>query len=193
LEGWLRKLLEDAKRFSGSTMATLTAAVDLLHELCSPGVPAGLAVEPPVAILVVDDDLVSRRVITIGVQTSFPRPETAENGEDAVALAATRGFDLVFMDVIMPGMDGFAASAKIRDTVLNRSVPVIFVTGQPFDQVGGRVQAIEDADFMVKPYLVAELTVKALTHVLRARLRRLDQPPDSPPGKPLTAAKLFPA
>ena len=71
----------------------------------------------------------------------------------------------------MPGMDGFEVCSKIRDTVPNRTTPVVFVTGQSdFD---ARVNSTLSGgnDLMGKPFLIFEVTVKALTLALQGRLQ----------------------
>src|ERR1035438_7956161 len=129
LEGLFRKLLQNPKHSTPSALLTVTAAVDLLNDLCVPGMKADMAINPPIHMLVVDDDLVARRALVGALQTVFKRPESVENGEAALALALEKPFDVIFLDVVMPGMDGFEVCSKIRDTVPNRATPVVFVTG----------------------------------------------------------------
>ncbi|HEY3932602.1 MAG TPA: response regulator, partial [Verrucomicrobiae bacterium] len=173
LEGLFKKLLENAKHSTPSALATVAAAVDLLPELCAPGLRADLAVNPPVHMLVVDDDVVARRVILGVLQTAFARPESAENGEAALALAMEKPFDVIFLDVVMPGMDGFEVCSKIRETISNRATPVIFVTGQNDFETRARMSRTGGNDLMGKPFLTPEITVKALTFALRGRLDKL--------------------
>ena len=179
LEGLFKKILQDPKHSSPSTLATVAAAVDLLGDLCVPGMKADFAINPPVHMLVVDDDLVARRVIVGALQTFFARPENVENGEAALALAVEKPFDVIFLDVQMPGMDGFEVCSKIRETVPNCATPVVFVTAH--DDVETRAQMSRSGgnDLMGKPFLTSEITVKALTFALRGRLGQLKTQPTS--------------
>jgi len=177
LEGLLKKLLEDPKRFTPSALITAATAVDLLQDLCVPGLRADLAVNPPIRMLVVDDDLISRRAITGALQTVFNKPENAKDGESALAMAIEKSFDTIFLDVKMPGMDGFEVCSKIHDTVPNRDTPVVFVTGMSDFDSHAEISRNGGADLMGKPFLTAEITVKALTFVLRGRLNRLKEQP----------------
>jgi CheY-like chemotaxis protein len=177
LEGLFKKMLQDPKNSTPSTLATMAAAVDLLPDLCAPGLRADLATNPPVHMLVVDDDLVARRVIVGALQTIFPRPENAENGEAALALAAEKPFDVIFLDVVMPGMDGFQVCSKIRETIPNRATPVVFVTGQSDFQTRAQMSRTGGNDLMGKPFLTPEITVKALTFALRGRLDQFKTQP----------------
>src|SRR2546426_10695632 len=80
--------------------------------------------------------------------------------------------EVVFLDVQMPGMDGFELCSKIRETQLNRSTPVVFVTGMnDFQSRANSIPAGGD-DVIAKPFLTFEITVKAMTLALRGRLRR---------------------
>ena len=173
LEGLFKKLLQDPKHSTPSALATVSAAVDLLPDLCAPGMRADLAINPPVHMLVVDDDLVARRVIVGALQTAFARPESAENGESALALAMEKLFDVIFLDVVMPGMDGFEVCSKIRETITNRATPVVFVTGHGDFQTRAQMSSTGGNDLMGKPFLTSEITVKALTFALRGRLGQI--------------------
>ena len=177
LEGLFKKMLQDPKHSAPSALATAAAAVDLLPELCAPGLRADLAINPPVHLLVVDDDLVARRVIVGALQTAFARPESVENGEAALALAEEKAFDVIFLDVVMPGMDGFEVCSKIRKTVPNRATPVVFVTGQSDSETRAEMTRSGGSELLEKPFLTAEITVKTLTFVLRGRLDRLKPQP----------------
>ncbi|MDR3458828.1 MAG: response regulator [Verrucomicrobiae bacterium] len=172
LDGLLRKLLEDANYSTPSTLGTLSAAVEMLHDLCAPGLKMDLASHPPIELLVVDDDLIARRAMVGALQTTFKRPENVDSGEAALTLAAEKAFDVIFLDVVMPGVDGYATCAKIRGTIANRTTPVVFVTAQPGDGVREQMNRVGGNDLLGKPFLTAEVKVKALTYVLRRRLQR---------------------
>jgi len=177
LEGLFRKLLQNYNHVTPSALTTAANAVELLDELCLPGMKLDLSVNPPIDMLVVDDDLVARRVMASALQTAFRKPESVDNGEAALALARVRPFDVIFLDVLMPGMDGFEVCSKIRETAANRGTPVVFVTGQCDFEARAEMSRNGGNDLMVKPFLTAEITVKALTFALRGRLQQLQIPP----------------
>ena len=177
LEGLLKKLKDDSKRATASALRTAAAGVDLLQDLCVPGLRPDLASNPPVRILVVDDEPVARRAITGAMQMAFPRPVGADSGETAVGLAVEKEFDLVFLDVCMPVMDGFTVCSKIHETTLNRSTPVVFITSRSDEGFRAQSALCGGSDYVVKPFVFMEITVKALTFVLRGRLEKLRKPP----------------
>jgi CheY-like chemotaxis protein len=144
--------------------------VDLLDDLCVAGVRPDLADNPRVNILVVDDDPLTRRAISVALQTAFLKPDNAEDGESALTLAAEIPYDVIFMDVQMPGIDGFTACAKIHETIPNRTTPVVFVTSQTDAASREKSTASGGRDFVTKPFVFVEITVKALMFALRNRL-----------------------
>lgn len=168
LDRLLRKLLQNPAPPTKGTMMTVTAGVELLQELCADRAGATRP-HAPVHILVVDDDPVARRALTGVLQTTFEKPVCAENGAVALALAADRVFDVIFLDVQMPGMDGIEVFARLRGEGGNMATPVIFVSGR--NDIGSAVEvnASGDCDVVVKPFFPGELLVKALTLVLRHR------------------------
>jgi CheY-like chemotaxis protein len=172
LQGLLKKLLGEPKHCTSSTLLTVATAVDALGALCRSGVKPDLAANPPIRLLVVDDDPVSRRAIAGALQMAFGKPESADSGEAALALATEKPFDAIFMDVQMPGMDGFAACLKIHETVQNQTTPVVFVTGHSDFKARSQSSVSGGSDLIGKPFLTAELTVKALTLALRGRLQK---------------------
>jgi two-component system, cell cycle response regulator len=101
--------------------------------------------------LVVDDSLAVRRQMEIefgllGVQVTL-----ADNAETALGAALSQSFDIIFMDVIMPGMDGYAACKRIKKTQTNRNTPVILLTSRSssFDKIKGALAGCDT--YMVKP------------------------------------------
>jgi len=171
LEGLLKKLAEQPIQLNGSALKTIIHAVDLLGELYAPGVEAGLASQPAISLLVVDDDPVARRGMTGSLQMTFAKPDSVADAEAALALAEKKAFDVIFLDVQMPGMDGFAACPMIHQTAANRQTPVVFVTNHTDMRSRELSRLSGGADFISKPFLRSEIKLKALTLALRGRLQ----------------------
>ena len=173
LQGLLRKLMEDPNNSTPSTRYTLIAALELLNELCRSKSPSSFITDAPIQTLVVDDDPISRRAIAVALQTAFTKPASVGSGEAAVALAKEHPFDVIFLDVLMPEMDGFTTCAQIRKTHFNANTPVVFVTSLKDFEVRAELSKHGGNDFVGKPFLKSELIVKALTFSLRVRLQKL--------------------
>lgn len=173
LEGLVKKLLERSGHFTGAALQTVAAAVELLNDLCVKGVKLDMIANPPIRILVVDDDLIARRAIAGALQMSFEKPDTAENGEAALVLAAQQFYDVIFLDVLMPGMDGFTVCSRIHKTTANSHTPVVLVTNYTDSKFLTQSALCGGSDITTKPFINAEITVKALTFALRHRLEKL--------------------
>jgi CheY-like chemotaxis protein len=90
---------------------------------------AGGAVIEGARVLVVDDHVVNRRAIELVLQSFGIQPTLAESGERALELLHSEVFDVMLMDVYMPGMDGRDATRQLRaGDGPNRDIPVIAVT-----------------------------------------------------------------
>lgn len=171
LEGLLKQLSNNASDVTLSVLGTAAGAVDLLEALCTRSLKPNLATEPPVRLLAVDDDAASRLAISFALKKAFNEPDLAPDGEAALALAARQTYDVIFLEVEMPGMDGFELCKKIHETVHNRTTPVVFVTRQSDFTSRAKSTLSGGKDLIAKPYLAFEITVKALTLALRARLQ----------------------
>jgi CheY-like chemotaxis protein len=171
LESMFRKLQEQPKNATPSTLSTARSAMELIKDLSVPGVDPELAANPPVSILVIDVEPIARRAVVGALQLAFLKPENVGDGESAVAVAAEKKFDMIFMDVEMPGMDGYATCRNIHETSLNRHTPVVFVTSHADLETRAKCLAAGGGDFVAKPIVLVEIIVKALTYALRGRLQ----------------------
>ncbi len=115
-------------------------------------------------ILVADDEKMMLQLLSMSLQRLGYHVVTAENGLEAVELFDRHHFDLVLLDVLMPGMDGFTACAEIRK---RSDIPVVMLTAlsRPDDIVRGL--EIGADNYIVKPFTFKEVEAK-----LRAILRR---------------------
>ncbi|WP_339861191.1 PleD family two-component system response regulator [Paremcibacter congregatus] len=104
-------------------------------------------------VLVVDDVIQNVKLLEAKLTSEYFDVLTAMNGEDALAIIEQENPDIVLLDVMMPGMDGFEVCRRIRANVKSAHIPVIMVTAldQPKDRVAG-LEAGAD-DFLTKPVL----------------------------------------
>jgi PleD family two-component response regulator len=173
LEALLKELYEKPKSINTSTLRTVAASVDFLGFLFERGNLPETQEAPAANILVVDDEAISRRAIIYALEKAQLHSVNIEAPETALKLLAETSFDLVFLDVDMPGMTGFELCTKLRAMPLHKKTPVVFVTSlSDFDNRTSSTMAGGN-DFIAKPFLFIELTVKALIHVLRGKHRPL--------------------
>ncbi|HZZ20634.1 MAG TPA: response regulator [Opitutaceae bacterium] len=126
-------------------------------------------------ILVVDDKSSNRETIRELLDGDDFRIVEASDGETALLLAAENPPDLVFLDVMMPGMDGFEVCRRLRSDPKLAEVPVIMVTA--LDDQASRLAGLKAGadDFITKPYYRAELQARARTITRLNRYRRLHE------------------
>jgi DNA-binding response OmpR family regulator len=172
LEALLKEIYEKPKNINTSTLRTIAAGVDFLGFLFERGTLPESQEVPAANILVVDDEAISRRAIIYALEKAQLHSINVEAPETALALLTESHFDLVFLDVDMPGMTGFELCTKLRALPLHKKTPVVFVTSlSDFDNRTSSTMAGGN-DFIAKPFLFIELTVKALIHVLRGKLQK---------------------
>jgi twitching motility two-component system response regulator PilG len=166
------------KRPMGSRLLAMLdeVTVQQLHympELHIGGADAPLAVRPEARptrraeyrALIVDDSPTVRRQIALSLNAFDVASDAAENGEEALRRVARQRYDIVFLDVVMPGMDGYQVCKQIKKDPETKRIPVIMLTGKssPFDRVRGSLagcdtyltKPVENARFqeVVKKYL----------------------------------------
>lgn len=103
-------------------------------------------------ILVVDDSQVDRTRLSELLSKSGYNIETAEDGQIAVDAATNNIPDLIFMDVNMPNMDGFAATRALKNNEETKNIPVVLVTAkdQKADKAWGKMLGAKG--YITKPY-----------------------------------------
>ncbi len=170
LELLVKRLADKCKDATPSTTRTIATAVDLLADICVPGVRPDLIINPPIAVLAVDDDPLCLRAVMFALQKVEMIPDTAEDGEGAVLLATDKSYDVIFMDIKMPGIDGLQACEQIRKLKRNANTPVVFVTVQSDFRTRTESALVGGSDLLVKPFLMFEITVKVLIFTMRKRL-----------------------
>jgi two-component system copper resistance phosphate regulon response regulator CusR len=118
-------------------------------------------------ILVVEDEIKTGDYLRQGLTEAGFTVDLARDGLDGLHLAQTDAYDLAILDVMLPGIDGWAVLQGIRRA--GKDMPVLFLTAR--DQVQDRVHGLELGadDYMVKPFAFAELLARVRTILRRGR------------------------
>jgi len=168
LEAFIMELHEKPATINASTLRTLASAVDAIPLLCEHH-RAAAATPAASNILVVDDDAISRRAVTHALERAKLKSVGVDDPSVALKLLSESSYDLVFLDVDMPGMNGHELCTKLRALPRHKKTPVVFVTGLTDFQNRANSTMSGGNDFIAKPFPFLELAVKSLVYVLRGK------------------------
>jgi len=108
-------------------------------------------------ILIVDDEQANRRLLEVMLGQEGFQLRTAASGEEALALVAREPPDLILLDVMMPGMDGYAVASALKANHDTKNIPIIVVTALDDREAMMRGLSAGAEDFLSKPVDRAEL------------------------------------
>jgi DNA-binding response OmpR family regulator len=119
-------------------------------------------------LLIIEDEAPMRTALVETLAAEGYRVRSAADGVAGLELACTEPFDLVLLDIMMPGLDGFAVCRELRKR--GRDMPVLMLTAK--GQVDDRVDGLDSGadDYLVKPFSLRELLAR-----IRAQLRRKER------------------
>jgi two-component system, OmpR family, copper resistance phosphate regulon response regulator CusR len=122
-------------------------------------------------VLVVEDEAKTCEYLRKGLEESGFTVDTATNGVDALHLALQESYDLIVLDVMLPGIDGWNVVKRLRE---KKSTPVLFLTAR--DHVEDRVHGLElgGDDYLVKPFAFVELLARIRTLLRRGPPREVE-------------------
>ncbi|GGP80812.1 histidine kinase [Shewanella ulleungensis] len=112
------------------------------------------------SVLAVDDNIANLKLIDTLLKELVVNVVTVNNGKDAITQAQEHTFDLIFMDIQMPGTDGITATQQIRSASLNRNTPIIAVTAHTIAEEREKILACGMDGFLPKP--IDEVSLKGV-------------------------------
>lgn len=108
-------------------------------------------------VLIVDDEFEMRELISLMLKQAGLDIFQAADGQEAYSLLKTEAIDLVLLDIMMPGEDGFVVCQNIRKT---SNIPIIFLTAKDANEDKVRGLTLGGDDYMVKPFTATELVAR---------------------------------
>ncbi len=170
-EALLTELYENPKSINQSTTRTLAHTVDFLGQLAN-DVDATEAIKLGLAnVLVVDDEALSRKAVMRGLEKAELKAIDVADPGAAFEQCKKQTFDLIFLDIDMPGMNGYDLCKQIRQQPQYTKTPVVFVTGLTDFASRAKSTISGGNDLIAKPFLIIELAVKALTFLMKAQFK----------------------
>jgi CheY-like chemotaxis protein len=166
-EGLLKDLYENPEYINPSTTRTVAQSIDFLPTLLERAKRKGDGPAQVPQILIVDDEPIARLTINYALQKARLKSKMVGNSIEALKAVEETHFDLIILDVNMPGMNGFELCAKLRSLPSHQKTPILFITCMTDLESRARSSLSGGNEFIAKPFLLIELTVKALTYILR--------------------------
>jgi diguanylate cyclase (GGDEF)-like protein/PAS domain S-box-containing protein len=116
--------------------------------------------DTPALILIVDDELTVRKLMQVLLHSQGYRTLTATSGKEALTLIARQPPDLILLDIMMPGMDGYEVASQLKADKATSSIPIIMLSA--LGEQSARLLGLEAGaeDFLSKPVESAELWLK---------------------------------
>jgi adenylate cyclase len=131
-------------------------------------------IDEQASILVVDDDPVTRSMLSRSLEQNGHRITTAKDGSEGLGLVRAEAFDVVLLDVLMPGLDGYEVLKQMKEDPRLRHIPVVMVTG--VDDIESAVRCIELGadDYLSKPIDPVLLGARINAGLTKKRLHDLE-------------------
>jgi len=127
------------------------------------------------SILIVDDENANLKILThiLGAEYTI---YTSTNGTDAIKIALDRNPDLILLDILMPGIDGYQTLSEIKKTEGIKKIPVIFISGLDSDEDEVKGLSLDAADYITKPFspVVVKLRVRNQIQII-SQMRTIEQ------------------
>lgn len=133
-------------------------------------------------VLIVDDDPLMRRIVSQSLEKLEYELVQADSGAAAIECALNGRPDLVILDVMMPGMDGFEVVHRLRKNAITASIPIIMLTalGEMSEKIHGMQLGADD--YMTKPFDPRELRARVQAHLKRSEQYIQTSPLTNLPG-----------
>ncbi|MBF0266779.1 MAG: response regulator [Gammaproteobacteria bacterium] len=125
------------------------------------------------SILIVEDTQTILALVTnILKENNFTNLATAANGEEALTILENKTFDLILLDIVMPGIDGFEVCRRIRENKKLIDVPIIFLTSEDNQDSINKGLKLGAQDYVTKPFNPEELITRVKTQIKMYQSRR---------------------
>ena len=169
-EALLYQVMDRPERLTPSVMRTTRLAVEFLELLL---IQRASAQDEPLSgahVLVVDDDALSNRLVVSALHQAHLEARSTEDSLAGLHLLQKSHYDLVLLDLAMPGIDGFEFYQHLRALPGYKDTPVIYVTALVDFETSAKGPLPGGEDLIAKPVFPTELAVKAVIQLAKRQL-----------------------
>jgi len=163
-------LYEMPEQINDSTVRTAVQAVDFLGTLLDPALMVKLTDPGETAVLAIDDEPGALQTIASAMEMAGLHVSCAPTAEDALGLLRDVDFKLIFVDIGLPGVNGFDLCKQAREIPRHQKTPIVFLTGMATFQNRALSTLSGGNDFIGKPFNLFELGTKALGWIYKGQL-----------------------
>lgn len=123
-------------------------------------------------ILVIEDNLINQQLITHYLQREGYAVHTANGGEDGIHLAIEEQPELILLDIMMPGINGFETAHRLKADPTTQNIPIIYISA--LDHIEDKLSGFEagGVDYITKPFSASEILARVKTHLKLYTLQR---------------------
>ncbi len=122
-------------------------------------------------VLVADDDRDILELVALTLERDGYEVATAHNGEEALRIASERTLHLAILDLMMPGIDGYEVTRRLREAVRTDRLPILILSAFADDRQAALALAVGADSYMRKPFSPRELLSRAGAMILERRPR----------------------
>jgi two-component system, sensor histidine kinase and response regulator len=116
-------------------------------------------------ILIVDDNPANRKMLDILLKKDGYETQTLEDGNNILEVVNTIKPQLILLDIMMPGMDGYQVCEELKESKKTRDIPVIFLTAKSESEALVKGFQVGASDYVTKPFKPVELLARVKTHL----------------------------
>jgi PleD family two-component response regulator len=116
-------------------------------------------------ILIVEDNLLNLRLVSQILTANGYKVRPVTNGEEALAAVRSKPPDLVLLDVMMPGMNGYEVCQRLKAEEQARDIPVIFLSALSATEDKIKAFTVGGVDYITKPFQAREVVARVATHL----------------------------
>jgi CheY-like chemotaxis protein len=153
-------ILTQLAKYFGESFPELASEPDMLPDPISPEPLTSASTIKTKSILMIDDEAAMGSMVQAILEDSLFEVITTTDTHEGLRMAMTQRFDVIFLDIRMPEIDGFEALKQLRNMSFTRNVPIMMLTGEDNAETVQKCRDLGANDYIVKPFSPAYLITR---------------------------------